>query len=289
MRKVLVAAGAVAAMAAPMAAISSSPAGAASSNTFSVTATEYTYKMSGSPKPGNVEITFKNGGVELHMMAVQQLKPGVTLKQVNAALASSDQAGFAKIAAGDPNGVLGAPNLSSPGVSTTTLTNLKAGHYVALCFVPAADGKPHFMHGMVKLFDVSGSKSTVKPPTDGVVDVTITDSGITLPSSGLPKSGWIKVTNNATAAQDLTLAKYTGSNTDFASVNDEVNNFFNTGAWSSGSAPVLLNGGVSGIAPGGTGYVEVSGLASGKWVAVSSVQSDQSNSSTPLHTDFTVS
>ena len=51
-------------------------AGAASSNTLTITAGEYTYKLSGSPQPGWVQIAFVNGGVEMHMLAVVALKPG---------------------------------------------------------------------------------------------------------------------------------------------------------------------------------------------------------------------
>ena len=65
-----------------------------------MTAGEYTYKMSGSPKPGNVEIAFKNGGVELHMMAVIQLKPGVTVKQLNTGLKSNDDSAMGKLTTG---------------------------------------------------------------------------------------------------------------------------------------------------------------------------------------------
>ena len=68
----------------------------------------------------------------------------------------------------------------------------------------------------------------------------------------------------------------------------EVNNFFQTGKWSSGSAPVFLNGGVGGILPGGTGYVQVSSLPAGKWVAVSTAN-DDTDTTPPLNTDFTVS
>src|SRR5438093_2248901 len=61
------------------------PAAAASSNTLTVKAGEYTYKLSGSPKAGWTQVTFDNVGVEYHMMAVFPLKKGVTKKQLQAA------------------------------------------------------------------------------------------------------------------------------------------------------------------------------------------------------------
>ena len=54
-----------------------------------------------------------------------------------------------------------------------------------MCFVPAPDGQPHVAHGMVKMFDVAKAKSSLKPPTDGVADVTLTDSAITFPTGNL--------------------------------------------------------------------------------------------------------
>jgi len=259
-------------------------AGAQSSNKITVTAGEYFYKLSGSPKPGNVEIVFDNKGIEIHMVEMLQLKPSVTLKQLKQSLLSDDESAIEKLLAGSGN-VAGAPELLSEGVATTNITNLKAGRYGMLCFVPAADGTPHIVHGMVKIVDVKGSKSTQKPPADGVVDITLGDSGVTLPSTGVPKSGWIKVTNEASVPRDLILAKYAGANTDFTSVNAEIDQFFGTGKWTSGSAPVVFNGGVGTLPPNGIGYVEVSSLPSGKWVAVSTGGEDDA---APLHTDFTI-
>ena len=77
-------------------------AGAAGSNTLTVNAGEYTYSLKGSPKAGNVQIDFDNGGVEYHMMQMVKLKkrrrPNAQLKK--AALSESDAA-FDKIADGD--------------------------------------------------------------------------------------------------------------------------------------------------------------------------------------------
>jgi len=257
-------------------------AGAQSSNKITVTAGEYFYKLSGSPKPGNVEIVFDNKGVEIHMMAMQQLKPSTTLKQLKQAIASGPDA-LDALSAGVGVQVAGVPELLSEGISTTNITNLKAGRYAMLCYVPDAQGTLHILHNMVKIVDVKGSKSTSKPPADGVVDVTLGDSSVTLPSTGVPKSGWIKVTNESSVPRSLILAKYAGANTDFTSVNAEVNQFLETGKWASGSPAVVFNGGVGTLAPNGIGYVEVSSLPSGKWVAVSI-----SGEAAPLHTDFTI-
>jgi hypothetical protein len=267
-------------------AVATTNAAAAGSNTLTVKAGEYTYVLKGSPKAGWVQINFQNAGVEDHMMAMFKLKPGTTGAQLKQAVLSSDQNAFQKIAApgGDPT-VFGAPSLLSPKASTTTMTKLPPGTYGILCFVPAPDGSPHAAHGMYKVFTVSG-KSSAKPPTDGVINVAIDDSVITAPSSGLPKHGWVKVTNNATTGRDLTVAKYTSDSATFDQANAYYNEFFSTGKAPAGEAPATLDGGLGGVAKGGTGYFEVD-LDNGRYALVSSNQ-DVDNDPNPLHTDFTV-
>ena len=65
--------------------------GRPTSNKLTITAGEYVYKVSGAPKPGNVEIEFNNPGVEYHMMGIAQVKPKTTVKQVKTALLSDDE------------------------------------------------------------------------------------------------------------------------------------------------------------------------------------------------------
>ena len=92
----------------------------------------------------------------------------------------------------------GIPFLAGPGTSSTTISKMDAGRYALICFFSAPDGKPHIAHGMIKLLDVSKAKSNLTPPSGGgVVDVSTSDSGITLPNGTLPARGWAKVTTTA--------------------------------------------------------------------------------------------
>ena len=268
-------------------AVSTASAGAAASNTLTVKAGEYTYVLKGSPKAGWVEINFQNPGVEDHMMAVFKLKPGTTNAALKKAILSNDQNALEKIAApgGDPT-VYGTPSLLSSKASTTTMTKLAAGTYGMVCFIPAPDGSPHAAHGMYKVFKVSG-KSNAKPPTDGVSEVTITDSEVTLPSSGLPAHGWVKVTNNSSVGRDATLAKYASADTTFDQANAYFNEFFSSGTVPEGTAPATLEGGIGGLQPGGTGYFELD-AENGRYVLVASNQDVDDNDPNPLHAEFEV-
>ncbi len=248
-------------------------AAAAGSNTLTVKAGEYAYQLKGSPKAGWTEIQFVNAGNEYHMMAVVKLKKGVTVAQLKAAALSSDQSAFGKIADGDGN-VSGMPQLLAPAQHATVIAELAAGHYGILCFVPAAtDGKPHVAHGMLKVFDVKG-KSSLKPPKDGVKDVTLTDTAIAVPPGNAPRHGTLKVTNEGTAPHSFGLVKIESGKT-----LDEVKAYFDAFFASgppAGPAPGAVLGGVSTIAPGGMAYVELD-LAAGHYGYVSTEGNDPSN------------
>ena len=268
-------------------AVATTGAGAAGSNSLTVKAGEYTYQLKGSPKAGLTQITFQNAGVEDHMLALFKLKKGTTAAALKKAVTASDNSGFEKIAApgGDPT-VNGSPSLLSPKQSTTTLTQLPAGTYGMVCFITAPDGKSHAEHGMFKVFTVSG-KSNLKPPTDGVSEVSITDSAITAPTAGIPAHGWIKVTNDSAVARDFTIAEYTSADATFDQANQYFNEYFSTGKAPAGTAPASLAGGLGGIAPGTTGYFEAD-LSNGRYAVVSSNQELDDNDPAPLHLDFTV-
>jgi hypothetical protein len=265
-------------------ALTTTAAGAAGSNTLTVKAGEYTYLLKGSPKAGWTQITFDNAGVEDHMMAMFKLKPGTTSAQLKTAILSSDQNALQKVVTAP---IDGAPSLLSAGAKTTTMTKLAAGTYGIACFIPApSDGKTHAEHGMYKVFKVSG-KSSATPPTDGVTNVSIDDSGITVPSSGIPAHGWLKVTNNSSVGRDATFAKYATSDATFDQANAYYNEYFSTNKLPAGPAPATLDGGLGNLQKGGTGYVEAD-FQSGRYVLVSSNQDVDGNDPSPLHLDFTI-
>lgn len=247
-------------------AVSTSSAGAAGSNTLTVKAGEYTYVLKGSPKAGWVQINFDNSGVEDHMMVVVSLKKGTTQKQFATAMAAGDEA-FTKIAGkpGDP-AMSGTPALVGPGQKTSVLTQLPAGTYGLACFVAAPDGKTHAEHGMMKVFNVTG-KSSLKPPTDGVQTVTLSDASITVPPGNAPKNVTLKVTNEGTTPHSFQLVKIAdGSSLD--AVKPYFDAVLNTGTAPEGEPPGVLVGGVESVAPGGTAYVEWS-LPAGNYAYVS--------------------
>ena len=271
-----------------LAATITAPVAAASgSNAVVITAGEYTYKVSGTPKSGWTQVTFKNAGTEFHMLLAIPLKAGVTLGQVKkAALSNDGQAALEKLSG--KGSTAGIPFIAGPGSSSTTISKLDAGHYALICFFSAPDGKPHLAHGMIGLLDVSRGKSSLTPPTKGVVDVSTSDSGIALPNGTLPASGWAKVTTTAVSdPRDFTLARYASDSTTFDEGNAYVDQFISSGSAPAGDAPVTVVGNVGSFTAGPTSYLKLD-LKPGRYVAVSDTDSDQDESK-QLHQDFTVS
>ena len=108
---------------------------------------------------------------------------------------------------------------------------------------------------MITVLDIKGSKSSFKPPQDGVVDVTMTDTAITVPSTGLPKTANVKVTNEGSEPHSFTLIKLNAGKTidDALTYFDEL---FKNGS-ASGTAPGTVVGGISTVGPGGIAYLEL--------------------------------
>jgi uncharacterized cupredoxin-like copper-binding protein len=252
-RRLVAVLAATAAFGAGAAGLLASPAAAkGSDNTLEVQAAEYAYTLKGSPHAGWVTIKFDNLGQETHMLAIFEVKPNVTAKQIKAAALANDNAAFNKIAAGNPDRSFGTPDLIGPGEATQTVSQLSAGRYGVVCFIPAPDGSPHVAHGMVTTFDVQTPKSKAKAPkTD--LDVTLTDSGITVPEGDAPQQFTAKVTNTGKAQHSFTLARIEPGQT-IETVKAYFDALFNTGQ-ASGPAPGVVVGGINGLDPGKTAYL----------------------------------
>jgi hypothetical protein len=257
-------------------------ASAAGSNNLNVKAGEYTYKVSGAPKAGWTQINFDNKGVEYHMLGMAQLKKNVTLKQLKAAVNTEDESDENKLVVGGVNPL---PGVLGPSEATAILTKLKAGRYGIFCYIPAPDGKPHALHGMVDIFDVSSAKSSLTPPKDGVIPVTLSDNGITLPSAGLPKSGWVKVTNSTSVSRSLGLGRYLTPTATFEQADAYFNTLF-SGSGEAGDPPASIMGGLEGIPAGGAAYLQLN-LDPGRYVVVSQ-NGDVDNDPNQFHTDFEI-
>lgn len=136
-----------------------------------VIAKDYAFQAPDTIDAGAVTFRLKNEGPDLHHVWLIRLENGKTMADVEAAL-KSGQRGF-------PTWIVneGGPNAAVPGAESNATVVLEPGNYALLCVIPAADGQPHMMKGMMRALTVirSDGESTELPTAD--VQITLADYG----------------------------------------------------------------------------------------------------------------
>jgi hypothetical protein len=254
---------------------------AAGSNDLNVTAREYSYNVSGKPKAGLTKINFENSGSDYHEFTIVHLKPGITKKQLQAALTSSDQNALVNLEL-QVGLIAPRPGLLGPGEKVSIVTNLVEGHYGAYDELSNKKGQINYELGMVTTFDIAPGASNLTPPVRGVLEVDISDQQISLGSQGA-KGGWTKITNDSSANRNLVLARYLKDNANFRTANAYFNAYF--GGGTDAEPPAVMAGSADGLVPGSTTYVQFR-YDEGRYVFVSVNQDVQGVA--PLHYDFKV-
>jgi hypothetical protein len=104
---------------------------------------DYDFKTSQSLTPGRRTILVENAGPQPHEVVLLKLAPGKSVE---------DFAQWAESMKGPPPAMpLGGVTFLDVGARGTFTVDLTPGDYGLICFVPdAKDGKPHFVHGMMK-------------------------------------------------------------------------------------------------------------------------------------------
>jgi hypothetical protein len=120
---------------------------------------------------------------------------------------------------------------------------LTPGQYAMLCFIPAADGKPHFTKGMVSKLEVTPANGPAAPApaADVVVKLADYDFGLSAPLQAGSKT--IRVENAGPQMHEIVLARLAPGKT-----------IADLGAWAEGGAkgppPASFIGGTSPMDPG---------------------------------------
>lgn len=212
---------------------------------LSVTARNYAFDMPDTVPAGRTEITLKNDGPELHHVQLIRLAQGKRMSDFMKAM----QAG------GPPPAWIkevGGPNTPVPGQTAVTTVDLTAGNYVAVCFIPSPDGKPHIMKGMMKELTVVAPRARdAKPVATKTADVTmtLTDYAFTLSAPLTAGEHLVRVKNVAVQAHEVLFVKLAPGK----KVGD-------VAAWiekMDGPPPGAPIGGTVGIAQGGSNDVAV--------------------------------
>jgi hypothetical protein len=237
------------------------PAGAAKAlPTVTIKARDFEFVMPAKIPAGWTTIKLVNSGGEPHQAQLAKLNPGVTSSQIPAAGASGGDAAIVALLT-----AVGGPNAAAPlGGTSTTIVNLTPGQYVAICFIPSADGVRHYAKGMIQSFTVTKAKGKPLPAPKAKATVTLSDFTFGFPPTGLPANGVVAVKN--TGAQDHEIALYQLA---AGKTFDEAKAFLLTPPGApppAGPPPITEAGGLTGIAPGTTGYMKLA-LQPGTYVA----------------------
>jgi hypothetical protein len=108
---------------------------------------DYDFEASRPITAGSHTILVENGGPQEHEIVLIKLAPGKSVK---------DFGDWAMTMKGPPPGVpIGGLAGMGKDARGVIMTEFSVGDYAYICFVPdGKDGKPHFVHGMVKQFTV---------------------------------------------------------------------------------------------------------------------------------------
>ena len=179
------------------------PASLPGSHDITITAKEYGFLAPDTVLAGLTHIRLLNRGTELHHVQLIRLDAGKTMKDF-----------FAAFQAGGPPPawahMAGGPNTPVPGGESRATLELPAGRYAIICFIPAADGKPHVMKGMAKELIVVAPKGvpvaqagTARP----TATLTLTDYHFTLSSPLKAGANLVHVQNGAKQGHEVLFVK----------------------------------------------------------------------------------
>jgi hypothetical protein len=254
------------------------PAAQAAATVYTVTATDYAFAAADTIPAGLVTIQLVDAGKEPHQVVVMRIDSGKTITDVQTMLASPNM-----VIPGWINFPIGV-SVIVPGDTGNATALLAPGHYAMVCFLSSPDGKPHFVQGMIRPFEVAASAAT--PAAEPVGDITITERDYTFDIAGplTPGMHTIRVENAGPQVHEVAMNQLAPGKTtaDFS-------------AWIQGGMkgppPAKPVGGVTGPNPGGHQFFTAT-LAAGKYVLVCFVPDKTDGKPHVMHgmiKEFTVS
>ena len=213
-----------------------------------VITTDYSFDAPGELPAGLTTFHLVNRGPGLHHVQLVKLGEGKTFDDFMAAL---------KAGGPPPKWVTmeGGPNPSEVGDTSSTTVALEPGNYVMLCFIPDPDGVPHVAKGMVRPLKVTaGTGARAEPEAEVVMKLTDYDFELSKPIPAGRHT--IRVENAGPQEHEVAIVKLDAGK--------EPMDFARWGEKQVGKPPGTVHGGVSGIMPGDTAFVEVD-LAPGEY------------------------
>jgi hypothetical protein len=170
-------------------------------NEVTVRARDYAfYDMPDTIPAGATNIRLENHGPDLHHVWLVRLEEG---KSVDDLLK----------AAGHAHGALpawavdvGGPNAAVPGEVSAATLDLEVGNYALICVIPAKDGVPHVMKGMVRALTVVPNRTPAPLPKADIV-LTLKDYSFEFDKPVKAGVQTIRVENAAQQSHEVVLVQ----------------------------------------------------------------------------------
>lgn len=238
---------------------------------ITVVAKEYAFSAEASAVVDSLaNVTIKNEGKEPHQAVLIKLAEGKTIDDAKAFFTATTPP-----PGPPPFSVGGGTTVVEPGASTTVTQALPAGTYAFWCFVPAADGTPHFLKGMTAPITVTGNSTASLPLPDGE-NATASEYKYDLPPL---KAGTtlIRGTNGGTQDHEFQIARVADGKTSDDALNWLTNH--------QGPPPIADIGGAVVGRGGGSGAFKLT-LSKGTYVFYCNVPDDADGRPHVLHGMF---
>ncbi|MGD2121958.1 MAG: hypothetical protein PVJ76_09440 [Gemmatimonadota bacterium] len=152
---------------------------------------------------GPTHLRLVNEGPDFHHVWLVRLLDGKTVSDLKDFLSTGEPALPAwAVDAGGPN------TPGHPGEETSAYLDLKPGDYAIMCVIPAAaDGMPHFAHGMVRALTVEARAETSAPMPETDLRIVLDDYNFALSRMITPGRHTIRVENRAAQAHEIVVVK----------------------------------------------------------------------------------
>lgn len=230
-----------------------------------IVALDGSFRVGAAVRTGWTRITFANEGRLFHMLGLRRLADGKTFQDLDLVLGNGtpddDDTVFAE------GRVDGAPGVLTPGGTTTTYADLRAGTYALVCYFPDVDNKPFYTKGMLASLQVIGDATAADPPeSDG--EITTDDATLRLPDLG-DGDGTFRYVNTGTSPHALTFVRLHDGRT-YADFVAWLDGYFR-GELALDQRPVDVLGGLEATAK--EAYVDLA-LPPGRYLAVDTATPD---------------
>lgn len=208
-------------------------------------AMDFAFRAPSTAAPGLTTITLRNVGAKLHHVQMFRLEEGKRLRDLFQILAEGGSVHATPTWAVEAGG----PSAALPGTSIAIRQQLSPGRYAVICWIPAPDGQPHFLKGMMAELEVLGD---VPALTEPAADVQVTLREYRALFSRLPRIGrqTLRLENAGAQAHEFLLVRLKPG----ATVED-VEHW--SGAGQVGETPVESWVGLAAMAPGQVAWLDV--------------------------------